>query len=245
MELHVLGSGSSGNCYLLKSSTGILVVEAGLKFMEVKKAIDFDLSTIMACIVSHEHNDHAKYIKDFTDSGIICLALEDVFKAKGISSGGCAKAIHAGGAYKIGDFKVLAFQAFHDVPCVGFVINHRESGTILFLTDSYTCESSFKGLNHVLIECNFSDSILNDNVEKGIVPEVLRSRLYKSHMGLYACKEVLKNNDLTEVQNIVLIHLSSDNSDEKQFVEEVQRETGKPVYAAEKGLILNIAKLTY
>lgn len=246
MELHVLDSGSSGNCYLLKSSTGILVIEAGLKFVEVKKAIDFDLSKIVACIISHEHNDHAKYIKDFVDSGIKCLALEEVFNAKGISlSNGYAKVIHAGGAYKIGDFKVIALQAFHDAPCVGFVINHRESGTILFLTDSCTCESYFEGLNHVLIECNFSDSILNANVEKGIVPEVLRSRLHKSHMELYACKEVLRSNDLTEVQNIVLIHLSNDNSDEKKFVEEVQKETGKPVYAAEKGLILNITKRIY
>lgn len=246
MELHVLGSGSSGNCYLLKSSTGYLVIEAGVKFLEVKKAINFDLSNIVACIVSHEHNDHAKYLKDFVDSGIKCLALNEVFAAKGIDvSSGFVKTIRVGGAYKVGEFKIIVFQAFHDVPCVGFVVNHPESGTILFLTDSYTCGNTFRGLSHILIECNFSDSILSDNVEKGIVPKVLQSRLYQSHMGLYACKEVLNNNDLTDIRNIVLIHLSNDNSHERQFVEEVQRSTGKPVYAAKEGLILNLDKLAY
>ena len=246
MELHILGSGSSGNCYLLKTSTDILVIEAGMKFIEVKKAINFDLSKIVACIVSHEHNDHAKYLKDFINSGIKCLALKEVFEAKGIDTSiGCAKTIRAGGAYKVGKFKIIAFQAFHDVPCVGYLINHSECGSVLFLTDSYTCENTFKRLNHVLIECNFSDAILNDNVERGIVPEALRSRLYQSHMGLYACKEVLSNNDLTDVKNIVLIHLSNDNSNEKQFVEEVQRATGMPVYAAKEGLILNLDKLAY
>jgi phosphoribosyl 1,2-cyclic phosphodiesterase len=45
-------------------------------------------------------------------------------------------------------------------------------------------------------------------------------------------KEFLKANDLSKVQQIVLIHLSDGNSDEALFKTEIQKLTGKPVYVA-------------
>lgn len=41
-------------------------------------------------------------------------------------------------------------------------------------------------------------------------------------MELESCKQALKENDLSNVANIVLLHLSSNNSDEHLFVSEVQ-----------------------
>lgn len=36
MKLKVLGSGSSGNCYILHNDTKALIIEAGLPFMNRK-----------------------------------------------------------------------------------------------------------------------------------------------------------------------------------------------------------------
>lgn len=36
MKLKVLGSGSSGNCYILESETEALIIEVGLPFMNRK-----------------------------------------------------------------------------------------------------------------------------------------------------------------------------------------------------------------
>ena len=55
MLLKCVASGSSGNTYLLMSDTEMLVLDAGIRFLEVKKAIDFKVSKIVGCIVSHEH----------------------------------------------------------------------------------------------------------------------------------------------------------------------------------------------
>lgn len=41
MRLKVLGSGSSGNCYILENENEALIIEAGLPFMEVKKGTGF------------------------------------------------------------------------------------------------------------------------------------------------------------------------------------------------------------
>lgn len=55
MVLKVIGSGSSGNSYILETETSALCIEAGVRFSEVKKALDFNVSKIRGVLISHEH----------------------------------------------------------------------------------------------------------------------------------------------------------------------------------------------
>lgn len=55
MLLKCIASGSKGNCYALVSDREILLIEAGVRLIEVKKAIDFQISKVGGCVVSHEH----------------------------------------------------------------------------------------------------------------------------------------------------------------------------------------------
>jgi ribonuclease BN (tRNA processing enzyme) len=135
---------------------------------------------------------------------------------------------------------VIPFPAFHDVPCVGYFIKHPDCGSIMFLTDSCQSGYTFSGLNHILIECNYSDTKLIESINAGRVLPTQRNRLMVSHMELESCKQALKENDLSNVANIVLLHLSFNNSDEHLFVSEVQKITGKAVYAAKPGLSITL-----
>ncbi|MBQ7774533.1 MAG: MBL fold metallo-hydrolase [Lachnospiraceae bacterium] len=242
MELKVLGSSSSGNCYILDNGNEALIIEAGIRFLEVKKALGFNLRKVVGCLITHQHNDHAKYIKTMVDNGFFTLALPEVWTAKGVW-GSRSKAIEPGKGYKFGNFKVLPFAASHDVPCVGYLITHSDCGKIMFLTDSCSCDYRFSGLNQVLIECNYSDKKLVEAINDGRTLLSQRERLLTSHLELNACKNFLADNDLTDVQNIVLLHLSDNNSDEPFFVSEIERLTGKVVYAARPGLTLNINRI--
>ena len=148
----IIGSSSSGNSYVLQNDSEALIIEAGMKLIEVKKALDFNTAKVKGCIVSHQHNDHAGYAKEVTDAGIPLLALPEVIAAKRL--GRKAKAIEPGKGYKFGGFKVLPFPVKHDVPCVGFLIQHDETGKILFFTDTYAMQYDFTGVHHWLIEAN-------------------------------------------------------------------------------------------
>ena len=64
-------------------------------------------------------------------------------------------------------------------------------------------------------------------------------------MEIEQTKAILAENDLSQVDNIVLIHLSDGNSDEERFVREVRQLTGKPVYAANAGMTLDLSKQPY
>lgn len=247
MKLHVLGSSSSGNCYLLRSETTgeVLAIEAGVKFDKVQQALDFDISHIVGCIVSHEHGDHAKYVHEFTDRFI------NVFMSKGTSEAIRDKnkfthILKSMARTNIGGFRVMPFPVQHDAKePFGYLVKHPECGTVLFATDTYYLKYRFKGISNWLIECNYRLDLLEAGIAKGLISPSRRDRTIKSHMSYETCRETLQANDLTKTNNIILIHLSSDNSNEREFVSGIHAATGKNVFAARPGMVLDFNKTPY
>lgn len=245
MKLTVLGSSSSGNSYILEASDGVLIIECGLPFIEVKKAIDFKIDRIVGAIVTHQHGDHAKYIAEYLKSAIRVCALKDVFDAHTLKQRIFCKTIEPMHGYRIGTFKVFALPVEHDVPCVGFVIEHAEMGKMLFVTDTMMFEYRIENLSHILIEANYSDEVLNYNIENGITPTSMRSRLLQSHMEIKTTENILLSSNLDSVNEIVLIHLSNNNSDAEQFKQRIMQKTGKPVIIAKRGVTVEVSKQPY
>ena len=55
MKLKVISTGSIGNSYLLESNTDTLIIECGVLFKDIKKALNFDLKSVAGCLITHEH----------------------------------------------------------------------------------------------------------------------------------------------------------------------------------------------
>ena len=65
MQFIAINSNSNGNAYILQSSTGeALIVECGVRFEKIKEALGFNLSAVSGCLVTHEHQDHCKAVKE-------------------------------------------------------------------------------------------------------------------------------------------------------------------------------------
>ncbi|MGN6491204.1 MAG: MBL fold metallo-hydrolase [Agriterribacter sp.] len=240
MKLTVIGSNSQGNAYLLENDREALLIECGVRFDKIKQAAKFNLKKIVGCIVSHEHLDHSKSIKEVLDAGISVYASKGTHDARCTSAHHRAHFIESGKQKPIGKFQVKAFDIKHDAAePLGFIINHPECGNVLFLTDSYYCEYTFPGLNNIIVEANYCDTILQRRLDAGANPKFLRDRVIQSHMSLKTCKELLQANDLSQVNNIVLIHLSDGNSDEIRFKKEVEEATGKCVHVASAGYVID------
>ena len=241
--LRVLGSSSSGNCYLLEADDGVLIIETGVRLSEVKKALRWQINRIVGAVVSHEHNDHAGYIKEYLQAGIQVLALQNVFDAKRVSGHPFARPVNTMHGYIVGGFKVFTIPVAHDVPCIAFIIEHEEMGRLFFITDTMMLEYRLPKINHWLLECNYSDKILRENIDNGIVPSAMKPRLLHSHMELETAKGILRANDLSATKEIVLIHLSDNNSDPYMFTEEIEGLIGVPTYIAEKGLTIELQNI--
>jgi len=236
MNLQVLGSSSKGNCYILSNENEALIIEAGVSIQEVKKALNFELSKVAGCLISHEHGDHAKSTKKFIEAGIDIYSSRGTIEALGVS-GHRVHNLVPEALFHIGPFKVLPFPVVHDcAEPFGFLISHPECGKVLFVTDTGYLEYTFKGLNNLIIEVNYSDEILEENVRAGRMPGIAKKHVIGSHMELNVLLGILEANDLSQVNKIVLIHLSDGNSNAEQFHEAVEKATGKNVFIAEPGL---------
>ena len=234
MKLKVLGSGSSGNCYILESDTEALIIEAGLPFMEVKKALDFNVRKIVGVISGHVHNDHSGYIEQYKKAGIHAVSFGeelpkyDTDKMKYYQLG-------------MGKFRIKPFPLVHDVPCYGFYIMHPEMGTLIYATDTEYIKWRFKNVNHILVEANYSEDLIEMDAAN-------REHVLRGHMSLQTALDFIHSNDNPELRNVVLIHLSDKNTNSAEFrkkAKDVLRYGGGCVYVAEKGLEVDLNLLPF
>lgn len=240
MVLHVLGSSSSGNGYVLSGKGESLLIEAGVPLRQAQEALGYDMTGVRGCIVSHEHRDHAGYVKDYLRAGIRVLALKSVFDRYGRNGSIFAKEILPLHGYKTGGFTIYALPVVHDAPCLAFVVWHKEMGSLAFITDTMMVEYKLPPITHLMVEANYSDDILTRNIDNGVVPASERERLAHTHMALPTAMALARACERKSLRDIILIHLSPRNSDRKAFAEAMQRATGKPSYAAQAGLTLTL-----
>lgn len=226
IKIDVYASGSKGNCYRISDGETDLLLECGISARDILKSIDFGVSLIEGCLISHEHGDHSKSVKDMLRLGFEVYASSGTFGALGVSGRHCHP-VQAGKAFRIGTFDVFPFETEHDAAePLGFVITSKSTGErLLFFTDTYYVRYVFRNVNYIMGECNYSERTMRPDLERS-----RKDRLFESHMSLEHLIELLGHYDMTQVKQIYLLHLSDDNSDEELFKREVQRATGVEVY---------------
>lgn len=231
MDITVIASGSSGNAYRISDGDTALLLDAGIPLQRIKQALNFRVRDLAGCLITHAHGDHAKAAGDLAKAGV------DVYTSQGTIdacrlTGHRMKPVKALQEVMIGTFAVLPFDVQHDAPePLGFLLTSRRTGEkLLYFTDTYYLKYRFTGLTHIMGECNYSMDIVEQSVRNGYIPPELVPRLIKSHMSLEHFLDILKANDLHEVKQIYLLHLSNNNSDAERFREAVQKLTGTEVY---------------
>lgn len=230
IEITAFGSSSKGNAYRVSDGVTPLLLECGIKYRDIQKGFNFRMSDVAGCLISHEHGDHSKSIKDVLKSGIDCYMSAGTSEALGINHHRIKK-VEAKKQFTLGTWTILPFDVQHDVSePLGFLLANQAGEKLLFATDTYYIKYKFQGLTHIMVEANYSLEILMDNIQHGSVPPVMKKRLMHSHFSLENVKEFLKANDLSKVQEIWLLHLSDNNSNAEQFKKEIMELTGKLVY---------------
>lgn len=232
VKIRTFGSSSAGNSYLLSEEGSALLLEAGIQ----PKKMTLNWSEVEGLLITHEHNDHAKYAKDYIRRGafnIYCTP-GTAKQIKGVENYRVNTCSYLE-PFKINDWQIIPFKTEHDVvEPAGFLIRSPKNKKILFATDTYYIRYKFPGVTHFLIECNFSIDILNRNRNKEIIDAHQYKRILKSHFELNNLIKFFEANDLSKAEQIHLIHLSDRNSNEEYFINKVQSATGIPTYIADK-----------
>ncbi len=229
LEFKSYFSGSTGNFNTLSDGKTKIALDFGVTMAKAKKAMNFGVSSLDGVLSTHLHKDHCKGVPEAIKCGLDCYALKSVFKDLELS-GHRVKEIEPGILFEIRSLKILPFGLQHDVPNVGFLIQNEGLEKAVYITDTYYCRFKFNDINLIAIECNYSKKILDKNIKSRSVHPVVRNRVIKSHFELENVKEFLRQNDLSKVKQIFLLHVSKTNGDPEYFKEEIQKLTGKPVY---------------
>lgn len=245
MFLHVIGSRSDGNAYVLQNGSEALLLEAGLPFKKTLEALDYNLDKVVGCLITHEHKDHAEKVSEYLKNGV------RVYASKGTNEGMMERYVEGHhtpedvpytktGAYKqfqLGGFTILPFKTMHSTKePTGFLIHHPETGNFIFATDTGYISNRFSGLSNIMIEANYDPDILRERYFAGEVTQRRFEHVRSGHMSIETTIDTLRANDITAVMNIVLLHLSEEHADPETFRERVQSATGTRVWVAKPGL---------
>lgn len=220
MKLIVVGSNSAGNTYLLTNGQETLVIDCGVRMAEVKKALDFQILSIVGAIVSHGHLDHNGRSNEYEAAGV---RVWRPYEAESLRQD-----------THIGNFHVRSFDAVHDVPCCGYLIEHPELGKLLYATDTEYVRYRFRGLTAMLIEANYDDRYIDRY-------EAKFRHVVTGHMSLQTTMSCIEENS-ADLRNVILCHLSGTNGSPvefKQMVDEIVP-PGCQVDVAVPGLVVDL-----
>ena len=216
-------SGSSGNCYLIKSDSSALLIDAGIsgkRIFQGLKDTDTPAENVRGLLITHEHIDHVKslpivtkklphisaYANDATWGGIqrpVAEKQQQIFRT--------------GKDFYIDDFRIKPFPIPHDASePVGFSL-YFEDRQISIVTDvGHITEDIF----NEIVDADFL--LLEANHEKEILlmsryPYPLKHRILgdNGHLSNVSAGECLCR--LTEAKSkprqVLLGHLSHENND--------------------------------
>ena len=197
MRLSCLGSGSSGNCFVLEADGQVILLDAGVKFNKIiacKRIKSF--KSIAGALVTHEHRDHSASVPELLKAGV------EVYSPRNL---------RAGKKYRIGNLDVLPFKCVHDVINYGYVI--RAAGTVIVYATDTAALPPINGVDAWIVECNYTERLWSENVAKAKEGFRYFGRVKESHMGLERLQQYFDGLNKSS-KAIILCHLSeSGNAD--------------------------------
>lgn len=208
-------TGSKGNASVITDGNTFIQIDAGIQPDKVNREINYQLSKIAGVLVDHAHSDHAAYIDRYLKLGIKVYASEDVWIKTNLSRPmRNAVTIEAGKQFKIGTFIIVPFNVAHvnsdgsDCPNLGFLMYSTVTKEkMIWATDASYIESRFPPVEYICIECNYVD-VDDYKSELEYMNGFVEKRRVRSHLSLNRCVEFLKQQDLSRIKEIRLLHLT-------------------------------------
>ena len=236
IDVKTIGSGSSGNCYLVDINDTKILLECGLPFKKIQKALDYKVSDIDFCLVTHEHIDHAKAVKDLMKAGVDCYMTKGTAEALEVS-GHRLKIFKNWAEAKylttyVSDILIQPLRTIHDAkePVMYYIEDIKTTESLLFVTDTaYMAYKIPSFINVLMIECNYVKRLIDERVEENKINVSLRNRIVRNHMSLETVLEALDDVKMTRLKKVYVLHLSDSNSDEKLIRNSIEEKLGVPV----------------
>lgn len=236
MDINIIHTGSDGNCTYISDGSTEILIDCGIKLEKVNREIGYRLSKIKAVLITHEHTDHTKYIKD------IAVLAKPIYMAEQTKQNIETQRMKSPFFIplqdkenkKIGTLLIKTIPLIHynvnGTPCKNFgyiIFSILTNEKILWCTDTEYIPFFVPKCNYICIECNY-DNDITFNKEFDIAS--VDKRRFISHQSLQTVKNWIQKQDLSVCSAIYLIHISNDKSNKPKMKKEIEQLTALPVF---------------
>ena len=218
LHLHILGSGSKGNCALVEGPEGLIMIDNGFSRREViarMHELDLDENKVRALLLTHEHGDHVSGVT------VWCRRFEgELFASLGTADTKTYLAclpftsFAPGAAFDVVGVHVESFPTSHDVvnpvgyrfTCAGDAIG--------FATDTGVLTP---GAMKLLRDCRILALESNHDVttlRTGSYPRFLQDRIIseRGHLSNAQAAEAVPKLVTARTEQLVAMHISQENN---------------------------------
>jgi phosphoribosyl 1,2-cyclic phosphodiesterase len=210
-----LGSGSSGNAFVVQTQQTVLFLDCGVGIRTIKKAMSqtpLD-GRDAGLIISHEHADHIRALRVFEQLPQVQVAGSNgTLDALGRESKWLGWPLQE--RHTLGDLAVTLIPVEHDAaePC-GFLIESPQT-TIAVITDlgieTAPVREAIQEADLLVIESNYDEAMLQSSTYPAHLKRRIRGPL--GHLGNQNCAELLAGGLTTKTRRVWLAHLSENNN---------------------------------
>jgi len=222
MKFCSLGSGSSGNSYIVSQNKTNLVIDCGFSLIEFENRIKrqgLSPLDITAIFLTHEHDDHSKGVFAFAEKykktiyltyGTLKMCNKKIKKSYKIS----AKIINPLETIKLNDLKVLSIPVPHDAREPVQFKFESEDQSLAIITDlghpTKLLINEIQEINALILESNHDINLLS----RSIYPKTLKDRIQSDfgHLSNKQSLEILKKINLKKLKWLGAAHLSRENN---------------------------------
>ncbi len=228
--LTVLGSGSSGNCSLIRMGETNILIDGGFSCKEIRarmRRARVHPKKLTAILVSHEHSDHIRSVHTLSrvfKVPVFCTqgTFDMVFRDKKLFDW---QEITPGRSLAIGPMCIHPISLPHDAADpIGFRIE-CEGRKLAHITDfgypSGLVKESLKGCDTLMVEANHDLDMLKDGPYPWPLKQRIASRL--GHLSNESFIEMLPEILDDRVEHMVIGHISRTNNDPRLLTLQLKR----------------------
>lgn len=229
MKIEVFASGSAGNAYRVTLGSTALLLECGIPFRQLQRRSGYTLAKAAGCLLTHEHGDHAKAVRELLAFGVPVWCSPGTARALDIQQTAGVRPAIPLEPFFLGQLQITPLAVRHDAAQpLGWVVDGGGE-RLVFLTDTAPVGYTFPGVTHLMIECNHLGP-----AAMGSTNAILARRVLDNHLSLDQCLELLRRQDPARLQEIWLLHISRSHGDPAAMKQAVAAALGRPVWIAEQ-----------
>ncbi len=227
MFFMTVATGSKGNSSILMCGPTRLIIDDGVSYLRLKRAIEsvgLTFKDFSGILITHAHSDHVKGLETTLKNTKLKVLVPKEMYPELREIVPKDRVIFIKENNKLNDTEITLFKTSHDADCsVGFIITYNNK-SLAYITDTgYINRKYFDMLKHkdiYLIESNHDEEMLRN----GPYPPFLKARVLSDHGHLsnkmtasYLDKFVDEN-----TKYVFLAHLSEHNNTEELALSETK-----------------------